>query len=69
MENNNIQETKPTETIVKSLDNYYNSNDEDTYTQDLFKCGNCGNVWDGCAQCNCYQLECYRIDEEDDINN
>ena len=54
---------------MKSLDNYYNSNDEDTYTQYLFKCGNCGNIWDGCAQCNCYQLECYRIDEEDDINN
>ena len=20
----------------------------------LIKCGNCNNIWDGCAQCNCY---------------
>lgn len=22
--------------------------------EDLFECDNCGNVWDGNAQCNCY---------------
>lgn len=27
---------------------------------DLIKCENCGNIWDGCAQCNCWQW--YEID-------
>ena len=26
---------------------------------DLIKCENCGNIWDGCAQCNCWQWNDY----------
>jgi hypothetical protein len=31
----------------------------------LIKCQNCGNIWDGCAQCNCWQWNDYdeRTDE------
>ena len=33
---------------------------EDTYTEEYFndfvKCNNCGNIWDGCAQCNCWGI-------------
>ena len=50
--------------------NYYCDDydgDEDkylkSYTQNLVTCGNCGNVWDGYTQCNCYQLPCYSIEE------
>jgi hypothetical protein len=34
---------------------------------DLIKCENCGNIWDGCAQCNCWQWNDYgeRTDEID----
>jgi len=31
---------------------------------DLIKCQNCGNIWDGCAQCNCWQWNDY--DEQAD---
>jgi hypothetical protein len=39
----------------------------------LIKCINCGNIWDGCAQCNCWKfsdyletpLELYSMDNED----
>ena len=33
----------------------------------LIKCGNCNNIWDGCAQCNCYMYSEYldnTIEEE-----
>lgn len=26
---------------------------------DLIKCNNCGNIWDGCAQCNCWSNDMY----------
>jgi hypothetical protein len=29
---------------------------------DLVKCGNCGNIWDGCAQCNCWSNDIYDED-------
>jgi len=38
----------------------------------LIKCGNCGNIWDGCAQCNCWQWSDYKetsdteMDENED---
>jgi hypothetical protein len=31
----------------------------------LVKCGNCGNIWDGCAQCNCWQWSEYKNENED----
>lgn len=30
-------------------------------SNDLIKCGNCNNIWDGCSQCNCYMY--YEYDE------
>lgn len=30
----------------------------------LIKCGNCNNIWDGCAQCNCYMYSEYDEIEE-----
>lgn len=54
-----------------NCDDYY-CDDYDDYDdnekiniEDLVKCGNCGNIWDGYAQCNCYQLEYYRKEEQD----
>jgi hypothetical protein len=32
---------------------------------DLIKCENCGNIWDGCAQCNCWQWSEYKNENED----
>ena len=26
---------------------------------DFVECENCGNVWDGYAQCNCYEIDYY----------
>jgi len=31
----------------------------------LIKCGNCNNIWDGCAQCNCYMYSEYN----DNVDN
>lgn len=31
----------------------------------LIKCGNCNNIWDGCAQCNCYMYSEY----DDNVDN
>ena len=64
-----IDDTQPIDDIElisnlsTSLDNYYcDDYDDDKY---LIKCDNCGNIWDGYAQCNCYQLEYYRIEKKD----
>ena len=27
--------------------------DCDDVQEDMIQCDNCGNIWDGCAQCNC----------------
>ena len=37
---------------------------------DLIKCENCGNIWDGCAQCNCWQWSEYKeaYDNENEDN-
>ena len=44
----------------KECDEYYdydgNDGNANRYTPDLVTCDNCGNVWDGYAQCNCLQL-------------
>ena len=29
------------------------------------QCGNCGNIWDGNAQCNCWQMNYYQDDAND----
>jgi len=34
-------------------------------SNDLIKCGNCGNIWDGCAQCNCYMDSSYNDEIEE----
>ena len=31
--------------------------------EQMMKCNYCGNIWDGYAQCHCYQLECYRVED------
>lgn len=37
---------------------------------DLVKCGNCGNIWDGCAQCHCYaDTDCYIYQDCDTKND
>jgi hypothetical protein len=57
MESENIKDTNDIQEQIQSLDDYNNN------TQDLITCGNCGNVWDGYAQCNCWQLN-YEEQEE-----
>lgn len=68
-----LQETKEIPEAIStshSIDDYYCDDYDGEYDdynrQDLIKCGNCGNIWDGYAQCNCYQLECYRIGDTTD---
>jgi len=37
---------------------------------ELVKCGYCGNIWDGCAQCDCYNIfpEIYnRVEESNQV--
>lgn len=29
--------------------------DEELAEQGLYRCSTCGNIWDGCSQCNCWQ--------------
>jgi hypothetical protein len=69
------QDTVIIENMSQSLDNYYcddyddtdnDTDNDDIYTQDLITCDNCGNRWDGYAQCNCYQIKCYELIETDD---
>ena len=35
----------------------------------LETCSNCGNVWDGYAQCYCHGLRCYRKDYTSDTSD
>ena len=30
------------------------------------QCANCGNIWDGYAQCNCWQINHYEDEQEAD---
>ena len=55
-----IQETA-IEVIQDDEDIYDLKNSYDPITN-LETCGNCGNVWDGFAQCYCHGLSCYRKD-------
>ncbi len=55
-----IQETT-IEVIQDDEDIYDLKNSYDPITN-LETCGNCGNVWDGYAQCYCHGLSCYRKD-------
>ena len=48
------KEKKDRKTYIKDYNTKY-------YEDYLITCDNCGNKWDGYAQCNCYQLECYSI--------
>jgi hypothetical protein len=50
------------EIIIENIknDNRFEYNDENNiivkwwHIEGLIKCENCGNIWDGFAQCNCY---------------
>ena len=60
--------------MTNSLDDYYCDDYDDYYNEhnkpeDLIKCGNCGNVWDGYAQCNCYQIRCYDSESVSDSSD
>ena len=63
------QDTIINDNMTQSLDDYYcddYDDNEQSNTQDLITCDNCGNRWDGYAQCNCYQIKCYDLIESDD---
>ena len=32
----------------------------------LEQCDNCGNIWDGYAQCNCWQMDQWPVLEEEE---
>ena len=76
------QDTPITDKMSNSLDNYYCDDYDDTNdiddndneydhinTQDLITCGNCGNIWDGYAQCKCYQINFYDSESDSDSSN
>ena len=42
-------------------------NDQDIYSW-LVKCEKCGNMWDGYAQCNCWEFDFSLSFENDNIN-
>ena len=69
-ENQYTQESQDTvinDTMIQSLDDYYcddYDDREELARQYLITCENCGNVWDGYAQCNCYQIKCYESDSD-----
>ena len=51
--------------MSQSLDDYYCDDYDDSEqlaAEYLITCENCGNRWDGYAQCNCYQI---KYDDED----
>lgn len=36
----------------------------------LIQCGSCGNIWDGNAQCNCYEyFDFQKIDTDDELTD
>ena len=67
-----IQDTQDTNQYIKSkevneeLNDDYNTYEPITY---LETCSNCGNVWDGYAQCYCHGLRCYRKDYNSDTSD
>ena len=73
------QDTLITDKMSNSLDDYYCDDYDDTddndneydhiNTQDLITCGNCGNIWDGYAQCKCYQINFYDSESDSDSSN
>ncbi len=40
--------------ITNNTEGYFIINDTILVNYDLIKCSNCGNIWDGFSQCNCY---------------
>jgi len=72
------QDTVINDTMSQSLDDYYcddYDDSEELARQYLITCENCGNVWDGYAQCNCYQIKYYEndldssVEQEQDLEN
>ena len=73
MESKESQDTQESQdkvindTMSQSLDDYYcddYDDREDRASQYLITCENCGNKWDGYAQCNCHQIKCYEFDSD-----
>ena len=67
-----MEETLETLDTLDTQNDYTKKEKEDNidmldtnYYDDMIKCRNCGNMWDGYAQCTCYQLECYSTDNSD----
>lgn len=50
---NDILKKLPTEIIHIIVENY----EYQYYFKDMVTCENCGNMWDGFAQCNCYMFD------------
>jgi hypothetical protein len=50
---NNIKQRLPQELIHRIVEEYENQ----YYQEYLVTCDNCGRMWDGNAQCNCYMFE------------
>ncbi len=40
--------------ITNNTEGYFIFNDNILANYDLIRCNDCGNIWDGNAQCNCY---------------
>ncbi len=51
--------------ITNNTEGYFMVNDTILLTHhfnnDLIKCEDCGNIWDGFAQCNCYSSSYFNI--------
>ena len=50
---NYIKNTLPLEIIYRIVEEY----DHQYYQEELVTCENCGRMWDGNAQCDCYMFE------------
>ena len=42
---------------MKKTMKHEEDNEEVMNFNDFVKCDNCGNIWDGCAQCNCLGIK------------
>jgi hypothetical protein len=43
--------------ITNNTEGYFIVNDNILANYDLIRCGDCGNMWDGFAQCNCFMRD------------
>ena len=47
--------------ITNNTEGYFIVNDNILANYDLIRCSDCGNMWDGFAQCNCYSTSYFNI--------